>query len=65
MAYLSITLGGLCVSIEDNAFYPDALDDLSSRVQTLFDSSITRAEASGIDIMTFQMTPFLDDEEDD
>lgn len=65
MAYLNITLGGLSVSIEEDVLYPDALDDLSARVQTLFDNSITRAEASGIDVMDFQMTPYLDDEEED
>lgn len=65
MAYLTISLGGLSVSIESETTYPDALDDLSARIQILFDNSIIRAEASGIDIMDFQMTPFLDDDEDD
>lgn len=65
MAYLNITLGGLSVSIESDTEYPDAMDDLSARVQTLFDNSIIRAEASGIDVMDFRMTPYLEDEDED
>jgi len=67
MSYAFMKLGALEVSIECDATYPDALDDITSRVRQLFHDALEICKEHGLDPIQAVFVPDLDedDEEDE
>ena len=65
MTFAQISLGGLTVSIETEANYPDALDDVSNRVKAMFGEALDICEAHDIDPIDAVFVPDLEEDEDE
>lgn len=63
-ARVTINLGGLNIKLEQDAAYPDAIDDLCNRASTLFATSVIQAKLSDINIMAGTYVEYPDDDED-
>jgi len=65
MAYASISLGGLTVTIDNDATYPDALDDTTNRVKAMFSEALIICQENDIDPVDAMFVPDLEDDEED
>ena len=62
---ITISLHQLFVEIEHTASYPDQMTDIGNRAVEIFARIIQLAKDSGMDIRSFDMADFGDDDEDD
>lgn len=65
MTFAQISLGGLSVSIDTDANYPDAVDDVANRVKAMFGEALSLCEEHSIDPVDAVFVPDLDDDLDD
>jgi len=63
---IEMRLGGLCVNIQTELQYPDAMDDLCARTLNMFKEGVQIAKENEIDItvMTLHNTDYGDDYDD-
>jgi hypothetical protein len=62
---ITISLHQLFVEIEHTASYPDQISDMGNRAIDIFSRVMQLAKDSGMDIRSFEMADFGDDEDDD
>ena len=65
MTYAHISLGGLSVSIDTEADYPDAIDDVANRVKAMFSEALDICEKHDIDPVDAVFVPDLEDDDEE
>ena len=62
---ITISLHQLFIEVEHTATYPDQISDMGNRAIDIFSRVMQLAKESGMDICSFDMADFGDDDEDD